>query len=248
VAFHAIPQGVSWKSEAGRSTGDVPSFAAKRLLNPRAFQRRHLLVDAFASTRDARGGDRRSWQTQGGCSDPLRIGQHGHPFHQIGQLAHVARPRITLQGGFRVSSEDLSGNAVLAARSVQIVVCQEQDVGSTLTKRRQLHGDDSKAMVQVLAKPPSANRCCKILARRCKHPGIGRFDARAPEPPSPNDLRGFEQLGLQSLGHQADLVEKRSSAMAICNSPALACLASVNAPRSKPKSSLRATCRESPRS
>ena len=48
----------------------------------------------------------RAWKTHGRRRHVLRIGKHGHPFHQIGQLSHVARPRVGLKGGFRVRSED----------------------------------------------------------------------------------------------------------------------------------------------
>ena len=90
---------------------------------------------------------------------------------------------------------------------------QKQDVGPALTKRRQLHGHDGKAMVQVLAKPSNANGRGKIFARRGEHPGVGRFGARAPEAPHRTILERLEQLDLQGVRHQPDLVEKDRAAM-----------------------------------
>ena len=90
---------------------------------------------------------------------------------------------------------------------------QEQDVGPALAKRRHLHGDDRKAMVQVLAKPSDADGRGKIFARRGEHPGVGGFGARAPEAPHRTIFERLEQLDLQRIGHQPDLVEKDRAAM-----------------------------------
>ena len=84
---------------------------------------------------------------------------------------------------------------------------------AALTKRRQLHGHDRKAMIQVLAKPSHADGRCKIFARRGEHPGVGRLAARAPEAPDRTILERLQQLDLQRVGHQPDLVEKDRPAM-----------------------------------
>ncbi len=102
---------------------------------------------------------------------------------------------------------------VLAAGSIQIVARQEQDVGPALAKRRQLHGHDREAMVEVLAKSSGANRGGQILARRREHPRVGRLGARAAEAPDRTILERLEQLDLQRVRHQPDLVEEDRAAM-----------------------------------
>ena len=65
-------------------------------------------------------------------------------------------------------------------------------------------------MVQVLAKPSNANGRREIFARGGEHPGVGRFGARAPEPPHRTILERLEQLDLQRRPASARSRRERS--------------------------------------
>src|SRR4030095_9528404 len=102
---------------------------------------------------------------------------------------------------------------VFTGRAIEIVTCEQQDVGPAVTERGQLDRDDREAMVEVLAESPGANRGGQILTRRRQHPRVGRFGASAAEAPDRMILERLEQLGLEAVRHEANLVEEDRAAM-----------------------------------
>ena len=87
------------------------------------------------------------------------------------------------------------------------------DVLAALPQRRESDRQDRQAMVEVLAEPPRADRLLEILAGRGDHPGVDRLAARAAEAAHGALLDHLQELGLQSLGHEPDLVEEDRAAV-----------------------------------
>ena len=74
-------------------------------------------------------------------------------FHQVLQLANVARPRIPLEGshGFRRNAIDLFPHA--AAKQLHEMRNKSRNVFPALSQRRQQDWEDIQTIVQVTAKP-----------------------------------------------------------------------------------------------
>ena len=213
VPLHAVAQGVSRQAQPRRGARDVPSLGAQRLLDASAFERRHLLVHALArprgdaATRGARGRRKAAAVT---CS-----ASDSSATRSIRLASSRTLPGHGYASRAASASDDraLDRQAVLAACPIEIVAREKQDVGSALAKRRQLHGHDREAMIEILAESPGANRGGQVLARRREHPRVGRLGARAAKPPDRTILERLEQLDLQRVRHQPDLVEEDRAAM-----------------------------------
>src|SRR5580704_3605725 len=77
-------------------------------------------------------------------------------FHQVLQLANVARPQIPLEGshGFGRNAVDLLSHA--AAKYPDEVRDESRNVFPAFSERRQQDGDNVKAIIQVTAKLPTS--------------------------------------------------------------------------------------------
>src|SRR5580704_18836630 len=77
-------------------------------------------------------------------------------FHQVLQLANVARPRIPLEGshGFRRNAVDLLSHA--AAKRLHEMHDKSRNVFPALSERRQQDREDVQTIVQVTAKLPAS--------------------------------------------------------------------------------------------
>src|SRR6266436_4535093 len=78
-------------------------------------------------------------------------------FHQILQLADVARPRIPLEGGhgFRRNAVDLLSHP--AAKQLHEMRNKSRNVFPALSQRRQQDWEDIQTIVQVTAKLPASD-------------------------------------------------------------------------------------------
>src|SRR6266403_4418784 len=78
-------------------------------------------------------------------------------FHQVLQLANVARPRIPLEGshGFRRNAIDLFPHA--AAKQLHEMRNKSRNVFPALSQRRQQDWEDIQTIVQVTAKLPASD-------------------------------------------------------------------------------------------
>src|SRR6201982_1335674 len=77
-------------------------------------------------------------------------------FHQVLQLADVARPRMPLEGshGFRRNAVDLLPHA--AGKHLHEMRDQSRNIFPALSERRQQDGEDVQTIIQVTAKLPAS--------------------------------------------------------------------------------------------
>src|SRR6266403_5597336 len=101
-------------------------------------------------------------------------------FHQILQLANVARPRIPLEGshGFRRNAVDLLSHA--AAKHLHEMRDKSRNVFPAFSERRQQDGKDVETIVQVTAKLPASYQLHEIPIRCSHEPDIHFVRATAP--------------------------------------------------------------------
>src|SRR3984957_9842196 len=93
-------------------------------------------------------------------------------FHQVLQLANVARPRIPLEGshGFRRNAVDLLPHA--AAKHLHELRDKRRTVFRALSERRQQEGYDVQTIVQVTAKLPASYHLHEVPIRCRYQPDI----------------------------------------------------------------------------
>ena len=102
-------------------------------------------------------------------------------FHQVLQLANVARPRIPLEGshGFRRNAVDLLPHAT--AKHLHEMRDKGRNVFPALSQRRQQDGEDVQTIVQITAKLSTSYHLHQI-AIGCRHqPDIHLVRATAPQ-------------------------------------------------------------------
>src|ERR1700741_4448718 len=101
-------------------------------------------------------------------------------FHQVLQLANVARPRIPLEGshGFRRNAVDLLAHA--AAKHLHEMRDKSRDVFPALSERRQQDGKDIQTIVQITAKLPASYHVLEIPIRCSYQPDIHFVRVTAP--------------------------------------------------------------------
>ena len=164
----------------------------------------------------ARDGPRRSGrcgQLQGVHGDERRLGEEGDPLHQVRQLPDVARPGIGEERRARVEGESLRPQAVVGAGPAQEVLRQEEDVRRALGERREPHGHDGEAVIEILAEAAGAHRVAQVLARRRDQRDVGRLALRGAEPAHRLILEDLQELGLDALRQEAHFIQQQGAAM-----------------------------------
>jgi hypothetical protein len=219
VPLDAIAQLVAGDPQAGSRACHVPLRLLQRLQELLALDAPDDLLQARRRLSRSLGGRRRRL----GLRQPrelelrrrhdLRLAEQRDALHRVGELADVAGPRVREQGPHRVRGEALRRQAVVLAGAGQEVLREQHDVPAAFPQRRQDHGDDRQALIEVLAEPPLAYRGREVLARRGQDPDVDRVVARGPESPHPPLLEGLQELRLEPLGQEADLVQEERPAV-----------------------------------
>src|SRR5438046_178305 len=164
------------------------------------------------------GGElfRRDWprpqrRRQVGGADHGALGEQDRPLEHVLQLADVARPRVSGEGGQRVVLDPLD---VLLQASVVLLpemLHQQRNVVPPLAQRRQVDGDDVQPIVEVLAEPSRRDLPSQVPRGGCDQ---AHHDARRLHSSHPLELAlldGAEQLDLHLDGDLADLIEEEGA-------------------------------------
>src|SRR5437764_5177126 len=166
------------------------------------------------------GGElfRRDWprpqrRRQVGGADHGALGEQDRPLEHVLELADVARPRVSGEGGQRVVLDPLD---VLLQASVVLLpemLHQQRNVVPPLAQRRQVDGDDVQPIVEVLAEPSRRDLPSQVPRGGCDQ---AHHDARRLHSSHPLELAlldGAEQLDLHLDGDLADLIEEEGAAV-----------------------------------
>src|SRR5271169_5778097 len=101
-------------------------------------------------------------------------------FHQVLQLANVARPGVPLEGshGFRRNAVDLLPHA--AAKHLHEMRDKNRNVFPALSERRQQEGEDVQTIVQITAKLTASDHLDEITIGCSDEPNVHLVSATAP--------------------------------------------------------------------
>ncbi len=150
---------------------------------------------------------------------PLR--EQDHALDDVGELPHVAWPRVCGQTRLGVRGEALDGKTVVSADLFEEPLAQERDVGAPRAQRRQGQRQDRETVVEVRPEPSLLDRLGKVGVRRADDPRVGRLVAGASQPPDHALLQHLEELGLERLRQEADLVQEDRAAVSRLEQPRL---------------------------
>ena len=158
--------------------------------------------------------------------DDGAIGEHGHAFHDAGQLADVARPVVSKEHATRAGVQASRQNLVDAAGRLEEVLGEQEDVAAALTKRRQPEGDAGQPVIEVGPEAPVAHGLGQVGVGCGDDPDVDGLGAPGPESPHRPLLDDLEQLALQRRRHEADLVEEERAPVGLLeeSAPRLACV------------------------
>ena len=127
--------------------------------------------------------------------------------NQVGQLAHIARPRIGLQRVgkvWRKSDGLFASGGVLLGKKAQ----QQRHVGGALAQRRRVQGQHVEAVVQVFAKAASGNLGLQVAMGGSNHTHVHGHGLGAAHRVHHALLQHAQQLDLQLQRQVANLVQK----------------------------------------
>ncbi len=138
------------------------------------------------------------------------------------QFAHIARPRISLQGPQRVGGENEAGASDFCCISLQKFPRQKNNILAAFPKRQQPHSDNGDAKIKVLAKLAGFDQVFQVRVG-CRHQaGINLDLLPAAHALQPLFLKKPQKLYLNRRREFADLVQEQGSAVcAFDHSPAL---------------------------
>src|SRR5262249_51790662 len=152
----------------------------------------------------------------------------------VAELANVAGPTVCADRGPRVIVQSLPWQAVVSARSLEKPLRQKKEVVSPLAKRGELDREHGQPVIQVLSEPAFPGGRGKVLVGRGDD---GYIDGLVPVLPRRRTDRSsmtLSSLAWSASGSRPISSRKIVPRWAAWKRPALASLASVKAPRSKP--------------
>ncbi|MNZ11188.1 hypothetical protein D3C78_280510 [compost metagenome] len=141
-----------------------------------------------------------------------------HALHQVGQLAHVARPVVVAQRHDRGGVE-ADGTALLVLHARDELVDQQRDVFHPLAQRRHLDGEDVEAVVEILAEAAGLDHLFEVLVGGGDDAHVDVLGLVAADPLEGALLQHAQQLDLHLQRHVADLVEEQGAAVGQFEAP-----------------------------
>src|SRR6266545_4743290 len=135
----------------------------------------------------------------------VAVGQRAGTLDHVLELADIARPAVSLEGGHGVV-----GDAADAALSVarEEGAGEEAHVPRPLAQRRQLDLDDVDPVIQLLPELSLDRRVAQIAVGRGHEAHVHVHERRAPHAPYLALLERPKELHLQPHGQLGDLVEE----------------------------------------
>ena len=175
-----------------------------------------------------------------GC-DPKLLGQIGKldgvaggedhgAFHHIAQLAQVARPAISTEGGD--DRRRITGDFLPQPRRkmAAITLGEFEQIARTLAQTGQGDGDHVETIEKIFAETPGLHLLGEIAVGRSDHAHLGAARCRLPHPLVFALLQEAEQLGLDGDRQFADFVEEQGTTRGGGDLAHVSLIAPVNEP------------------
>src|SRR5437762_2165463 len=161
------------------SSRDIAVRRAERVEQPLAFHARDSVVEAQCLLGGSRHRIRRGWlgdgsrgQCQARGGDHRSIRKQSRPLEDVAELADISGPAVTEQRRASVGSQRLARQAVVNADASQEMLGERGDVLRALAQRRQRDGQDSQAVIEILAEAPGVDGGGQLLAAGREDPDV----------------------------------------------------------------------------
>ena len=145
--------------------------------------------------------------------DPGPRGEQDHALDQVLELADVARPGVTLEGGEGGGGQAQHGLAEPFVAALHEVGDQERQVLDALAQRGQVDRDDVEPVVEVLPEVALLDQLLEAAVGRGDQAYVYPQGLHAADALEFRLLNGPQQLDLDLLGDLADLVEEQGAAV-----------------------------------
>jgi hypothetical protein len=136
--------------------------------------------------------------------------------HYVLELSNIAGPVVFSEAGESIAVH-VNTPSVHRRKAIEEMLDEHDDVASSITQRRHYNRDDVDSVVQGLLKSAGAHQGSEVLARRDHQPDVGTDGLVASEPLQLVRLEEPQELGLQTVGELADLVEEHGPTVAVLN-------------------------------
>ena len=134
------------------------------------------------------------------------VSENRSPFHDVLQLAHISRPRMSLEDSHEFCVH--ARRRRIAATGPQEIFREWRNVFCMLAKRRQFERKYRQAIQQVLAKLSFPNQRAQVGIGRRHHAHIHPHRFRASQPLNLMLLEEAKQLRLHSKCNVSNLVQE----------------------------------------
>ena len=132
---------------------------------------------------------------------------------QVPELAHIARPVVTLETFESFLREPLDSLAELSIQAENEMVNQIGHVLVVLAQSRDRDPEYVEPIEQVPPEPPSLDHLLEPAVRRGNDPDVERNDHPSSEPDDTSTFQRIENFGLGDIAHVSDLVEQDGAAL-----------------------------------
>src|SRR6185312_3989918 len=148
---------------------------------------------------------------EAGRVNRVAFAQDGGMLNDVLELTDIAGPAMRLEDGNGVGIQHLGLHVLLSRQGAQEMPRQQLDIALPIAKRRQNDPEDVEPVVEILAEFLALHRFAQPGVRRRNDPTVNRNVLQAAQPLQPPVLERAQQLGLESPGQLADLVEEHGS-------------------------------------
>ena len=207
IFLDPVAKPVPGDSEPGGSSRDIAVRRVERVEQPLAFHDRDSVVEAQCLLGGSRHRIRRGWlgdgsrgQCQARGGDHRSIRKQSRPLEDVAELADISGPAVTEQRRASVGSQRLARQAVVNADASQEMLGERGDVLRALAQRRQRDGQDSQAVIEILAEAPGVDGGGQLLAAGREDPDVDGLAPGAAESADGLLLDHLQELGLESRG------------------------------------------------
>src|SRR5690606_38715336 len=141
-----------------------------------------------------------------------RLAEQQAALDDVLQLAHVARPVVTVEAVEGIERQGRLRQAHVRSQCRHEVPHQQRQVLDPFTQRRYSHADDVEPVEQVLAEQPLLDALFKVAIGGRDDPHVDRRLAVGPDLADGPGLEHAQQVHLHGERHLADLVEEYGAA------------------------------------
>src|ERR1039458_3914703 len=149
------------------------------------------------------------------AGEAVALGQDGHAFDDVSELARVAGPGVGVEQGKDGFVEHLAAEIIARAELFQEIFGQQADIVGTLAERGDADGDAVEAVIEILSKLFLGDHAGEVAVGGGDDAHGDMDDLLAADAVELAFLQDAQQFGLGSAVEIADFVEEDGAAVGL---------------------------------